>query len=270
MHVCDLLNKDSIIINSKSSTKDEVINEIVKLAKSSYTLDDYSVSELIDKFKAREDVSSTAITNKIAIPHCSLPNLDTPLIGVIKTENSIDYNQSNNLVDLFIFIIAPDNKTTKYIKILSSIVKVLKNENLANSLLSCNDEKSVIDFFNLNIKVELDDLNKHNNKSMITVIIQKEEYFSDILETVAEEVGGSVVIYEGDNASKYLHHHPLFSAFWNSPQNNYCTIITSIIDRVAVNTVVRKVKSIVSDIEETQGVLFTVSNIDYSIGSLNL
>lgn len=270
MNMLKILKDDYIIIDSKSKTKEEILFEIASIAKKSELLNNYSEKDIHDKLFSREKISSTGLDKGIAIPHCSFPNIDDFIMGIVKTSSPIEFNAiDGSKTQLFIFIIGPEKKRNRYIKILSSVAKAIKNKDIVNLLFNAKDVQSIKDFCELEFDIEKINETKNIEKARITIVVQNEDYFDDLLQATAEEINGSVVVYEAENASRYLHRLPLFASFWSGQQNSFCTVITSVIDKVAVNTVVRKVKQIVPNIEKDEGVLLTVEDISYSLGSLS-
>jgi mannitol/fructose-specific phosphotransferase system IIA component (Ntr-type) len=270
MAISKLLKDECIVINSTSKSKEEIILEIASVAKKSTLLSNYKEKDISDKLTSREAISSTGMEKGIAIPHCSFPQMDDFIIGIIRTEIPIDYNALDGVKSqLFIFIIGPEKQRNRYIKILSSIAQAIRIESNINLLMNSSDTQTIKDLFNSKLEIEKIEKTKNNEKALITIVVQNEDYFDELLQASADEIGGSIVVYEGENASRYLHKLPLFAAFWNGPQNSFCTVITNLVDKVAINTVIRKVKSIVPNIEKEEGVLLTVQDISYSLGSLD-
>jgi mannitol/fructose-specific phosphotransferase system IIA component (Ntr-type) len=265
-----MLKNECIVLDSKANSKIEIITEIALIAKRSELLNKFNEKIITDKLSSREKISSTGLENGIAIPHCSLPEMDGFLIGIIRTINPIDFNAIDGLpTQLFIFIIGPEKERNRYIKILSSVAKTIRIKATIDSLMKSQDIQETKNICNLQFDIGKINETRSSEKVRITIVVQNEDYFDDLLQATAEEINGSVVVYEAENAARYLHHLPLFASFLSGQQDGFCTVITSVIDKVAVNTVVRKVEQIVPNIEKGEGVLLTVENISYSLGALN-
>lgn len=265
-----ILNNKLITLNSKSENKKEILAEIANIASSNIQLSKQSKEEIYDKLLLRENSSSTALTNSIAIPHCSIDNIDDFVIGIIRTIKPVLFNSNDkSMTKLFIYIIGPTTKRNKHIQIISSIAKALSNESLLNILLEEDSIEDITKAFNSTL-IFRKEKKYLQEQSKITIVIQKEEYFDELIKMISGEIQGSIVVYEAESASRYLHKIPLFASFWGGMEESFCKVITIIIDSIEINNTIRKVKELVPNIENESGVLLTVSDIKYSIGSLNI
>ncbi|MBK5200645.1 MAG: PTS sugar transporter subunit IIA [Spirochaetaceae bacterium] len=269
MRTWQSLNSNCIVINSVSKNKKEVIAEIAHIASKSPLLSNQSEEKINEKLQLREKISSTGLSKGIAFSHCGFTDMEDFVVGIIKTSTPIDFDAiDNQKSQLFIFIIGPDSKRNKHIQILSTIAKAVSVQATVNLLMKSDSPEMMMDVFES--KIVLNENNKDTKeKSKLTLIIQKEEYFDDLLQIFSGEVVGSLVVYETESASRYLHRLPLFASFWGGLEDSFCRVITIVIDKVAVNSAIRKVKEIVPNIEEESGVFLTVTDINYAIGSID-
>lgn len=265
-----ILNNKLITLNSKAKNKKEILAEIANIASSNAQLSKQSKQEIYDKLLLRENSSSTALTNSIAIPHCSIDNINDFVIGIIRTIKPVLFNSNDkSMTKLFIYIIGPTTKRNKHIQIISSIAKALSNESLLNILLEEDSIEDITKAFNSTL-IFREEKKYLQEQSKITIVIQKEEYFDELIKMLSGEIQGSIVVYEAESASRYLHKIPLFASFWGGMEESFCKVITIIIDTIEINNTIRKVKELVPNIENESGVLLTVSDIKYSMGSLNI
>lgn len=270
MYSSTFLNNNYIVLNSMSKNKNEVLAEIANITCSSTKIKGQTEKEIYDKLLLRESISSTALTNSIAIPHCSIDNIDDFVIGLIRTKNPISFNSNDKLMSkLFIYIIGPTTKRNIHIQIISSIVKALSNKSLLNILIKDDNIENITKAFNSTL-IFREENTYLQEKSKITIVIQKEKYFDELVKMISGEIQGSIVVYEAESASSYLHKIPLFASFWGGMEDSFCKVITIIINSIEINNAIKKVKEIVPNIEFESGVLLTVTDVNYSIGSLNI
>jgi mannitol/fructose-specific phosphotransferase system IIA component (Ntr-type) len=263
------LSKDQVEIDVDLKNKEDVLNCIAAAAKKNALLAGHTQEEIKEKLCMREQLSSTGLDNKVAIPHCSFPNMGGFVVGLVRTKEPIDFGAlDGNKSQLFIFIIGSDVQRNRHIKILSSISQALIQKNMYKMLFDAKNEDEVVRIFNSEIDLSEEDL-QSDNKSRITVTVQNEAYFDEILHMLSGEVDGSLVVYETESASKYLHKIPLLASFWGVSENYYCRVITIVVRQVSVSSIIRKIKEIVPDIERGCGISLTVTDLSYSIGSLD-
>lgn len=270
MSIWHSLKEECIKTNVSLSTKDEILNEIASMAANCKELKNYSKQEILKQLIAREKITSTGLENGIAIPHCGFKEMDSFIIGVITTKNPIEFDALDNKPsNLFIFIIGPENQRNKHIKLLSTIAKTTKTESVRNLLNKADSTSMVKDIFESNVDFNDNNFSQNKEKSQVTLYLQKEEYFDSILQLLSSSVEGSLSVIEAEAASRYLNKMPLFAAFWNSNDDKFCRIITCVIDKVAINSVIRKLKEIVPGIESNAGVLLSIQDITYTLGSID-
>ena len=74
---------------------------------------------------AREKLGSTAIGNKIAIPHARSKDVIHPLCAFISLQKGIDFNSIDNKPIQYVFgLIIPEEQNEEYLQILAWISKL--------------------------------------------------------------------------------------------------------------------------------------------------
>ncbi|MGE5195758.1 MAG: PTS sugar transporter subunit IIA [Anaerolineae bacterium] len=97
----------------------------------------------------REKIVSTGIGMGVAIPHAKLEGYEDFFIVIgIQKKRGIDWNAiDGSLVRLIFMIGGPENKQTEYLKILSRLTMVIKEEERRKKLLQATSPQEVIDIF---------------------------------------------------------------------------------------------------------------------------
>ena len=150
MRITDLLSKESIKLNLSSKTKPEVIDEMVDLVNASGNLN--NKDEYKEAILAREELSTTAVGEGIAIPHAKTKAVKKACLGAGVTKEGIDYEAfDGSLSNLFFMIAAPDGANNTHLEVLSRLSTILMDEEFKNSLI---DAKSVDEFLALIDKKE--------------------------------------------------------------------------------------------------------------------
>lgn len=145
MRITDLLSKESIKLDLKSKTKSEVIDEMVDLVDASKNLNDKQ--EYKEAILAREELSTTAVGEGIAIPHAKTKAVKKACLAAGITKEGIDYEAfDGSLSNLFFMIAAPDGANNTHLEVLSRLSTILMDADFKNSLI---DSKSVDEFLSL-------------------------------------------------------------------------------------------------------------------------
>ena len=145
MRITDLLSKESIKLDLKSKTKPEVIDEMVDLVDASKNLNDKQ--EYKEAILAREELSTTAVGEGIAIPHAKTKAVKKACLAAGITKEGIDYEAfDGSLSNLFFMIAAPDGANNTHLEVLSRLSTILMDADFKNSLIN---SKSVDEFLSL-------------------------------------------------------------------------------------------------------------------------
>jgi len=103
--------------------------------------------ELEREIFRREAMMTTGIGLGVGVPHVRLASVSDIIMAMgISREPIIDYkNLDGQPVRIICMIAAHNDQQTQYLKLLSGIAHLLKNENTRTKLLSASDSASVLD-----------------------------------------------------------------------------------------------------------------------------
>ncbi len=145
MDLADNLKKSNILLKARSDNRWDLINEFVDLAVKNKEIDPADSEDIKKGLIEREKSMGTGIGNGVAIPHCNTAKVKEIVLLLAVIPKGIDFNASDNLpAKIIIMLLVPKNKLTQHIKTLANIAKLMKNENLRNSLISLKTPESII------------------------------------------------------------------------------------------------------------------------------
>lgn len=269
MDLADTLSVERIRVGSTAEDKFDVLREIARLAKTSPVLEEYSEEVIFEALDSRERIGSTGFGHRIAIPHCSLDEIDGFVVGVIISKKGVSFeSMDGEPTNVFFFIIGPSPERNKHIQILSTVSKLLQSEELVTRLLAASSPEEVQKVLAGMLSV-LSLEHTVAQKCAFHVVIQRDEVFSEILQLFASVNEGSLAVIETHNASTYLHNLPLFSAFWNDNNSQIGRIIVAYVEKAMANDIIRRIHMIAGDLEDESGVLVAVQDLTYLAGSLD-
>jgi PTS system nitrogen regulatory IIA component len=145
MKLHSLLSEDLIISDLKSITKDEVLKEIVKFLKSGDRIS--RDKDLYDKLIQREKLGSTAIGDGVAIPHCKLKGIKSPLLVLGISHQGVNFDSLDGKPSYLFFLVvsSPDNPSMS-LKILAAIAQLVRNATtLPKRVLEARSPKAIIE-----------------------------------------------------------------------------------------------------------------------------
>ncbi|WP_272032674.1 PTS fructose transporter subunit IIABC [Oceanobacillus kimchii] len=146
MAVTDLLRKDIMIMDLKSTDKQSVIEEMIN------NLHKYRVINDVDTFKEailnREVQSSTGLGDGIAMPHAKTSSVKEPAVLFAKSSQGIDYNSLDGQpAHLFFMIAVPDGNNDTHLQTLASLSKLLMEPTFVEKLNAASTPEDVQQLF---------------------------------------------------------------------------------------------------------------------------
>lgn len=113
MLVLDCLSESTISLELPASTKASVLKELVNLAGQTWQV--YDPEALLEAIRQREEMSSTAMENGVAIPHPRRPNpniLGDSVVAFARTSRGIPFGgPRGSMSDLFFLVCCRDHIT---------------------------------------------------------------------------------------------------------------------------------------------------------------
>lgn len=136
-----LLDPELITIGSDSTSREEVIKEIVDAFYAAGRTDDpLAVEEAI---WAREEVYSTGLGHGFAIPHCKTDAVTANSIGVVRLKQPVEWESVDDQPVQYVILLAIRESDAKdaHMKVFSTLARRLVHEEFRERLLAaCNRE----------------------------------------------------------------------------------------------------------------------------------
>ena len=143
MKITDLLSEKTISINVKAASKEDVIQQAVKLVSNSGAIKDVAVYE--KGVFAREEESTTGIGEGIAIPHCKSDVVAKPALAAMVIPEGVDYAAlDGEPVHLLFLIAAPNSEDNVHLDVLARLSEMLMNDEFKNALLKAKSKKEFL------------------------------------------------------------------------------------------------------------------------------
>ena len=266
----DCLQKESIRIDSKARSKEELLREISSLVCKSPLAGGLDANTVYEELQQRETICSTGFENGIAIPHCFIDDLSDFIFAVDVVPEGIDFHSHDGKPSrIFLAIVAPTQKKNKHIFYLSRFSKLLSLPETREKILEARDADAIIEALG-GVFDEAASAKSGDEKSMVYVLLQKMELLDDILQIFTDIPESSTLILEGKESTEYLQRIPLFANLWEESRNAPVKILLSIIDRSLTNELLRRVDSLINGNRDNPGFMVVVQNQIYTKGHLNL
>ena len=143
MKFSELINKNYIIPEFKSSTKKQVLEELVEALASNKVEIDKVV--LLNALLEREKLGSTGIGDGVAIPHGKLNGLDNIILLFGKSGQGVDFDAIDRKPVCMVFLlVAPADSAGLHLKALARLSRMLREKEFKNSLLMASDAEALL------------------------------------------------------------------------------------------------------------------------------
>ena len=144
MKITDLLKVEGIKLNASAKDKDDAINQLVDLQVKSGNISDK------EKYKkgiyAREEESTTAMGEGIAIPHAKTDAVKQAGLVAMTVPDGVDYDAPDDEPsNLFFMIAAPNTKDNIHLEVLSRLATMLMDEEFVENLRAAKSSQEFLD-----------------------------------------------------------------------------------------------------------------------------
>ena len=142
MRLREFFADDAINLQLQSTSKDDVLKELVGLLK----LDDKAEQTLVKMLKRRETLGSTGIGQNIAIPHCRALAVTRLRVAFGRKLEGIDFNAIDGKpVHYFFLIVAPPLEVSnQYLPVLGKIAQFSKEPDVPTRLMEISESRQFI------------------------------------------------------------------------------------------------------------------------------
>ena len=126
--------------------------DAIKMLLSELVRDGYfdNIKELIPKVMNRETISSTALGQRIAVPHFRVKELRVPLVvcGLLRKGENLDWDAPDGLAVKYIFlIVTPEENVDIHLKALKKVSYILDDEEKIIDMFEAKRQEEITSFY---------------------------------------------------------------------------------------------------------------------------
>jgi mannitol/fructose-specific phosphotransferase system IIA component (Ntr-type) len=130
----------------KSKNKYRAIEELTGVFKDTDVCDDINV--LIKALKEREEIMSTGIGLGMAIPHAKIKEVNKLSFAIGISRKGIDFDSIDGKpVHLIVLVAAGEKQHKDYLRLLSHIMAILKDDVIRNRIINSSSNKDIFEVF---------------------------------------------------------------------------------------------------------------------------
>ncbi len=146
MNINDLLVKEVMIMDLKSTTKEGVIDEMVASLKANGRIND--AVQFKEGIMHRESLTSTGLGDGIAMPHAKTTAVNEATVLFAKSTNGVDYDSLDGQpAFLFFMIAAPEGANDTHLQALANLSRLLIHPDFVLSLKEAKTTEEVGSLF---------------------------------------------------------------------------------------------------------------------------
>lgn len=142
MTLRELFTSETVELNLKAETKDDVLKELIHLL----GLDEKSEGILFKTLKRRENLGSTGIGKGIAIPHCRSLVVNDLRLAYGRKPEGLDFQAIDDApVHNFFLIVAPPLEVSnQYLPVLGKIAQFAKDPDIPEILADIDEPEAFL------------------------------------------------------------------------------------------------------------------------------
>ncbi len=147
-HFYELLPPDNIVCASTISSRDKLLDELLKLLKLHHPA--LNGDEAMVEVTAREALFPTVVAPGLAIPHARIYGLKEPLIALACTPAGVDFRSELGDVKVTVLLLTPVDEPNLHLQMLSEIAKTFADPAMIDKVAACTTAEQVLQLFGAN------------------------------------------------------------------------------------------------------------------------
>ncbi len=135
-----LVEKATIVVELKSSTKDAAIKELLKAAQAAKIFPKKHEAAFAKKLLERESIGSTGLGNSVAVPHLKHDEVATSSVVVARAPGGIEWQAIDGRpVSILFFVASPSGDPESHLQCLRWISSLARNADFRRFLLDSEE-----------------------------------------------------------------------------------------------------------------------------------
>jgi fructose-specific phosphotransferase system IIA component len=146
MALVDLIRPEVVKVPLVSTTKPELIREMVELLRDAGKISD--VEAVYDALMKRESLGSTGLEQGIAVPHAKTTAVNALTVALGIAPKGIDFQAiDGNPSKLFFLLLAPPDQSGPHIEALADIARITKSQAFCRTVTGSTSPDEVVELF---------------------------------------------------------------------------------------------------------------------------
>jgi fructose-specific phosphotransferase system IIA component len=145
MKINKYLKPSQILMQLTATNKHDVLEALVNVLVAREKIPHEMLKEVLNALLERETLTSTGVGYGVALPHVKTSAVDQIRIVFGRSTSGVDFDAlDGNPVHLFFLILAPAQQTQEYLKVISAISGLMKDDTIRQRLLTAQSVEELI------------------------------------------------------------------------------------------------------------------------------
>lgn len=146
MKIAELLSENLINLDFKPINKEDALSKMVQMFKKENKIE--SETDFLNKIFKREKEGSTGFGREIAVPHGKSKTVQELSLAVARVKTGLKYHSLDGKKVKLIFMVADyEGYSPEYLKLVSTLVSLLRDNTFRIKLIEAKDKNEFIDLF---------------------------------------------------------------------------------------------------------------------------
>lgn len=141
MDIADILSRGRILVDATAADKPSLLQQMARRAAAEIKL---PADVILSALLKREELGSTGMGERMAIPHARLPGLDAPFGMLARLKHAIEFDAVDGApVDLVFLLLLPASTRGDQLEALAAVSRALRDSERLDRIRRAPDANSV-------------------------------------------------------------------------------------------------------------------------------
>jgi len=146
MRMSQFIVRDAILPRLTSTTKDEVIREMVQSLHDAGQFPNTDLEDVVRAVLRREQLGSTGIGRTIAIPHTRHPSVQQVIGTLALSRQGVPFESIDGEdVHVLVLVISPQDRPGDHLRALENVVQTMRDDQYVRTLRACETRDQIWD-----------------------------------------------------------------------------------------------------------------------------
>ncbi len=268
MKLIETLRLESIELDLKSHTKEELFVEMARLLKRNAALESVEESTILRSLLEREKTVTTGVGKEVGIPHGKIMGLPCICSAVGVSKRGIEYGSVDGRpVRYVVAMVAPPEQSQDYLRILAKVARLLSDPAFIETLVTAKSPSDVL--ARVSALEEGTPATATDEQVLLMFELRDPDYFDQVVEYFTEVGATGATVFDARNVEGFLTRVPLFADFAKvfTEGQEFGHLFMVVMDKGRVERFVAGIEDIVGDLEEEHRGIAVAIDVSWSRGA---